>query len=138
MNKKYGNCFFENDDIKFIWGIKSYDDLYGGEPSFATMNDIEIIYDKKKKEYQLGIETAYIFEIYGDICDYLKRCLSAFTKYMDDNGLSKDEPFDLFFRQPCTNVTAKSIEELYTNFKIFVDGFCSQKSENTNTEIDSE
>jgi hypothetical protein len=57
---------------------------------------------------------------------------------MYDNDFGKGEPFDLFFNQPCTNVTAKTIEELYINFKIFVDGFCMQKFENTDTEIDSE
>lgn len=29
---------------------------------------------------------------------------------------------------PCTSMVAGSIEELYTNFKIFVDGFCSQNT----------
>ena len=49
--------------------------------------------------------------------------LKAFTKYMDDNGLNKNEPFRLFMNNPCIDMVANSIEELYTNFKIFVNGY---------------
>ena len=91
-----------------------------------TMNDIDIIYDKKEKMYMLGIETAYMFKTHEAECDYLRKCLNAFTKYMDDNGLQKNKPYDLFMRDPCTSITAETIEELYVNFKIFVDGFCNQ------------
>ena len=87
------------------------------------MNDIDIIYDKKKKEYMLGIETSYIFKTHTAECNYLSDCLKAFTKYMDDNGLNKDEPFRLFMNNHCINMVANSIEELYTNFKIFVNGY---------------
>lgn len=123
MDEKYGDCTLETDDIKFIWGIKSYDDLSCTDACLYTMNDIDIIYDKKKKEYILGIETAYLFKTYNDECKYLSDCLKAFTKYMDDNGLNKNEPFRLFMNNPCTNMVANSIEELYTNFKIFVNGY---------------
>ena len=123
MDEKYGDCSLETDDFKFIWGIKSYDDLSCTDACLYTMNDIDIIYDKKKKEYILGIETAYLFKTYNDECKYLSDCLKAFTKYMDDNGLNKNEPFRLFMNNPCTNMVANSIEELYTNFKIFVNGY---------------
>ena len=115
MDKKYGNYALETDDLKFIWGVKSWDDLTGKDACMYTMNDIDIAYDKKKNEYILGIETAY-----------LRDCLKAFTKYMDDNGLKKNEPYRLFMSNPCTSMTADSIEKLYTSFKIFVDGFCNQ------------
>ena len=123
MDKEYGDYTLETDDLKFIWGIKSYDDLSCANACLYTMNDIDIIYDKKKKEYILGIETAYLFKTYNDECKYLNDCLKAFTKYMDDNGLNKNEPFRLFMNNPCTNMVANSIEELYTNFKIFVNGY---------------
>lgn len=45
---------------------------------------------------------------------------------MNDNGLNKNKRYDLFMGNPCTSMVANSIEDLYTNFKIFVDGFCSQ------------
>ena len=123
MDKEYGDYTLETDDFKFIWGIKSYDDLSCTDACLYTMNDIDIIYDKKKEEYILGIETAYLFKTYNDECKYLSDCLKAFTKYMNDNGLNKNEPFRLFMNNPCTNMVANSIEELYTNFKIFVNGY---------------
>ena len=123
MDKEYGDYTLETDDLKFIWGVKSFDDLSSSNACLYTMNDIDIIYDKKKKEYILGIETAYLFKTYNDECKYLSDCLKAFTKYMDDNGLNKNEPFRLFMNNPCTNMVANSIEELYTNFKIFVNGY---------------
>ena len=125
MDKKYGDYALENDDFKFIWGIKSYDDLSSSNCNMMTMNDIDIVYyDKKKKLYCLGIETAYIFKDKQGECDYLKGLLNAFTNYMDKNGLNKNEPYMLLFSNPCTDTSAKTIEELYTNFRIFVEGYC--------------
>lgn len=115
----------EDDNVKFIWGVKSWDDLTGADACLYTMNDIDITYDKSRKVYMLGVETAYLFKTYGDECQYLRDCLNAFTKYMDDNGLNKNEPYRLWMSNPCTNMEAETIEELYTNFKIFVDGFCN-------------
>ena len=126
MNKKYGDYTLETDELKFIWGVKSWDDLSGSDANLYTMNDIDIIYDKKEKKYMFGIETAYIFKTHISECKYLRDCLNAFTKYMDDNGLNKNEPFGLFMSNPCTSMEAGTIEELYTNFKIFVNGFCNQ------------
>lgn len=123
MNDKYGDHTLENDDIKFIWGVKSGDDLSGSDANLYTMNDIDIVYDKKNSEYMLGVETAYIFENHAAECSYLKDCLAAFTKYME---LKKNEPYRFFMNDLCTNMRADSIGELYTNFKIFVDGFCNQ------------
>ena len=123
MDKEYGDYTLETDDLKFIWGVKSFDDLSSSNACLYTMNDIDLTYDKQKREYMLGIETAYMFDSYDDECKYLSNCLKAFTKYMDDNGLNKNEPFRLFMNNPCTNMVANSIEELYTNFKIFVNGY---------------
>lgn len=129
MNKKYGNYALETDETKFIWGVKSWDDSTGKDACMWTTNDIDITYDKKVKKYILGIETAYMFKSYTDECNYLRECLNAFTKYMNGHGLKKNEPYMLFMSDPCTSMTADSIEELYTNFKIFVDGFCDQDIE---------
>ena len=67
-----------------------------------------------------------MFETHAAEREYLRYCLRASTNYMDDNGLNKEEPFRLFMRNPCTSMVADTIEELYTNFKIFVDGFYNQ------------
>lgn len=115
----------EDGNLKFIWGVKSWDDLTGADACLYTMNDIDIVYDKDRQVYMLGVETAYLFKTYGDECQYLKDCLKAFTKYMDDNGLNKNEPYRLWMSSPCTSMKAETIEELYTNFKIFVYGFCN-------------
>lgn len=136
MDKKYGNSALENDKIKFIWGIKSADDFCTGEVSLFTMNDIAIIYDKKKKQYVLEIETAYDFETYEEECKYLQECLSVFTKYMEDNNLRTDCYFKLFFHDPKTTLSAETIEELYINFKIFVEGFCNLKTNKRETKED--
>lgn len=125
MDKKYGDYTLETDDYKFIWGVKSFDDLSGANVCMYTMNDIDIVYDKKRKVYILEVETAYMFETHAAECDYLLECLNAFTKYMDDNGLNKNEPYRFFMNNLCANTEAETIEELYTNFKIFVSGYCS-------------
>ena len=122
MDKKYGNCFLEDDDFKFIWGIKSWDDLSGSDCNMMTMNDIDIIYNKKTKMYSLEIETAYIFKDKMGECKYLSDCLKAFTEYMDKNNLDKNYPYML--SNPCTEMRAETIEELYMNFNIFVKGYC--------------
>ena len=44
MTKKYGDSTIENEDYKFIWGIKSADDLTGHNCNLYTMNDIEKIF----------------------------------------------------------------------------------------------
>ena len=126
MEEKFGDSSLEDDSLKHIWGVKSFDDLSGAECNLYTMNDIDITYDKKEKKYILGIETAYMFNSYAGECNYLKGCLNAFTKYMDLNNLDKIRKFSLFFSNPVISTSADSIEELYTNFKIFVDGFCNQ------------
>ena len=117
---------YEDGNLKFIWGVKSWDDLSGADACLYTMNDIDIIYDKEKRVYMLGVETAYLFKTPAAECEYLRDCLRAFTKYMDDNGLNKNEPYRLWMNNPCTSMTAETIEELYVGFKIFVDGFCNQ------------
>lgn len=124
MDKKYGDCALEDDDYKFIWGVKSWDDLSGSNCNMMTMNDIDIIYDKKTKTYLLGIETAYIFDNVIGECKYLSNCLNAFTQYMDNNDLNKNENYMLFMSNPCIDMSSETIEQLYTNFNIFVKGYC--------------
>ena len=46
----------------FVWGIKSLDDTSDcEEANFTTMNDLEIIYNKKENKYLISVETIYLF-----------------------------------------------------------------------------
>ena len=109
--------------LKFIWGVKSFDDLSSADACIYTMNDIDICYDRETKKYMLGVETAYMFDDKLTEVKYLDHLLSCFTEYMTDNGLSTEEPHFLWMSNPCTSMEAETIEELYTNFKIFVEGY---------------
>jgi hypothetical protein len=131
--RKYKNLYpdwedneYNCGDAKHIWGVKSWDDLSGKDCNFYTMNDIDITYDRKTKQYSLGIETAYMFQdnIKKGECKYMRQLLDAFTKFMNDNGYSKEDNCRLFMSNPSIRTSAESIEELYTNFRIFVEGFC--------------
>lgn len=116
------NC----DNLKFIWGIKSWDDLSSCDANFYTMNDIEICYDRDNSEYVLDIETVYQFKDGKDgEVKYLGRLLNVFTKYMEENNLNMDEPFDFWNCQSNNFWRAKSIPELYTSFRLFVEGYKS-------------
>lgn len=132
-NKKMKSLYPDYEDnayncgsLKFVYGVKSYDDLTDQNCSFYTMNDFDIYYDRETKLYSLGIETAYGFESprkRGE-CDYLKKLLEIFTKYMDENKLDKNFDLCLFCMQPEITNKGGSIEELYAKFKLFVLGYC--------------
>lgn len=107
----------------FIWGVKSWDDLSSSEANLYTMNDIDIVYDKEKNEYMLGVETAYLFDNRSSECEYLNSLLSQFSDFMKENHYDTEEPYMLWMRNPCTNMIAESIPELYTNFRVFVEGY---------------
>lgn len=111
------------EDLEFIWGIKSWDDITASEANAYTMNDIDIFYDKKRKIYMLGVETAYVFDDKKAECDYLGSLLARFRDFMEEKGYDTDESYNLWFANPCTVMTAESIPELYTNFRIFVEGY---------------
>ena len=58
MNKdKHEDYSLETDEIRFIWGKKSYDDLSDLDANLYTLNDIDIVYNKKNNKYMLGVET---------------------------------------------------------------------------------
>ena len=128
----YKDNEFNCGSLEFIWGIKSVDDLTkGNNAHLYSMNDIDIIYDRDTKLYSLGVETAYIFKDINAECRYLKELLDLFSKFMDDNGHNKNYYINLFMKDVSTSTSAEIIEELYANFKIYVNGHCAtyQKSE---------
>lgn len=111
-------------NLKFIWGIKSYDDFNSSSSNLYSMNDIDISYDRDKKLYYLGVETAYIFNGKKAECDYFKHLLECFAQYMSDNDYSTTSAYVTYMSDFQPKLSAKTIEELYTNFRIIVTGFC--------------
>lgn len=109
--------------LKHIWGVKSRSDL-SGKCNLYTMNDIDITYNRDTKRYILGVETIYQFNHREDECKYLRGLLEAFARFMDDNNYSKEYNNSLYAFGSTVNYTAETIEELYFNFKVFVEGYC--------------
>lgn len=120
---------FEDESLKFIWGLLSYDDLSSfSKANLYTMNDCELIYWKESKTYSFSIETAFTFDTNKDKINYLEEILKQFTKWMIDNHYKIDEPPflpDVFSYSQNMNSHFYKIEDCYTNFKLFVKGFIS-------------
>ena len=105
--------------LVYIWGTQPNGNLY-------SMEEMSIIYNQKDKLYYLCIETAYLFENGQEGWGmYLKELLEIFTQYMIKEGYDTDLPKILFMENPSIELKAPSIEELYTNFKLFVNAFCT-------------
>ena len=133
-NKKMKSLYPDYEDdayncgsLKFIYGVKSYDDLSCSDCSFYSMNDLDIYYDRNTKLYSLEIETVYGFNEprKQNECKYLVKLLEVFTKYMDENKLDKNFDLCFFCMQPEITNKGSSIEELYAKFKMFVLGYCT-------------
>lgn len=115
---------YESETMKFIWGVKSWDDLCNCDACLYTMNDIDLIYLKDENKYILGIETIFGFDKEEHKLSYLKGCLDAFTKFMVDNGYDtevKPQWWDVFMSG--MNTHFDSIEECYGMFKFLVNGY---------------
>lgn len=120
-----------DDDLEFVWGIKSWDDITSTEANLYTMNDLDIVYDRKRNEYMLGIETVYLFADgnNGEI-KYLEYLLGKFTKFVSENNyISPDDKFCLRCIESVEPWRANTISELYIRFKVFVQGYKSVISE---------
>ncbi|WP_145413401.1 hypothetical protein [Paenibacillus xylanexedens] len=111
--------------LKHIWGIKSGIDFTSNKAHFYTMNDIEIIYSRKDKLYSLSVETALGFDNKSEECEYLQELLGYFTDFMSKNNYSSNFVKTFFCSSPIIINSAETIEELYINFKMYVDGYCS-------------
>ena len=113
--------------MKFIWGLRSWDDLSSAKSvNFYTMNDIDIYYDRERKLYCLDFETAYHFDSNEEKCRYLNGLLDRLTEYMLTNQISTEPKYLFDFSNLNMKFEADTIEELYTRFKIVVDGFVAQ------------
>lgn len=116
----------ENNDMKFIWGIKSYDDLTSGnKANLLTMNDIDLIYNKKTQKYSISIETFFQFKDESTRKNWLVSILNTFTRWMKENNYNTNyNPFmDLFSGSVGIDSEFDSIEQAYAVFKTFVLGY---------------
>ena len=111
--------------LKYIWGVKSHDDLTLNDANFYTLNDLDIYFNRDNKLYMLGLETIYSFDNNEDRINYLNRLLAAFRKYMATNDLfdSNYDPFFLYRYNDGNIFAGNSITELYYKFKLFVTGY---------------
>ena len=128
--EKYYISEYETQDMKFIWGVQSWDDLSPAESAnLHTMNDIDVIYMKDENKYTVSIETAYRFDDYEQEKGYLKRCLDLFTKFMIENKFNVNEKLflpNVFSYEWNINTHFDTIEECYAMFKLLVNGYCSE------------
>lgn len=115
---------YETTDMKFIWGLKSLDDLCDCDANLYTMNDLDLIYLKDEDKYILGLETIYMFTPEEGKYEYLQDLLYNFTKFMENNEYDTTHEFSLHEDISITN-HFDSIEDAYAAFKMYVNGFCS-------------
>lgn len=113
----------DNGEYKFIWGVKSPNDFCQSEACLYTANDIELLYSRATEKYILNIETAYWLENKENEVKYLNELLDVFTKYMQREGLDTHDPYRFWMSSPGDLLTGDMISEVYTNFKIFVEGY---------------
>lgn len=116
--------------VKFVWGIKSANDVSGRPCDMYTLNDFDIWYDPITKSYHYDIETAYDFRGMTGQEKYLKMIFKEFTKWMRKKGHDTDykpQIYDLFScdRWKCGFET---LEELYADFKLKCMGFALMNS----------
>lgn len=126
----YNEDFTENSSMKFIWGLKSYDDLSSYDANLETMNDIDLIYLKDEKKYILGIETAYIFNSKEIEKEYFKVLLDKFTEWMEEQGYdtnstlnSYGDMYEIFTSGININTHFDTIEDAYRTFKLLINGY---------------
>ena len=111
--------------LKFIWGVKSHDDLTANGVNFYSMNDIDIVYNRDTKMYLLGIETIYLFESHKYRIEYLNNLLDEFREYLYKNNLFEVDinPQHLYLYNNGEMFISDNLTDLYYKFKIFVKGY---------------
>lgn len=73
--------------MKLIWGLQSFWPQPTDHPTLYGMNDFELIYDKVKKKYYIGVETMFWFDDWENgPKEYLRELLTLFTEWMKENG----------------------------------------------------
>ena len=120
--ESFNKDFTENDNFKFIFGVKSYDDLsYNSNANLLTMNDLDVLYNKKNNTYSWSVEYIYSFETKDGKKEYLSRLLNCFYKFMKEHKYNTE--LDGFYTMFSNCTEFDSLEECYANFKYCVNGY---------------
>lgn len=125
-NKNDYDIYDDCENLKFIWGIKSYDDLCSCDCNLYTMNDFDIIYNKETQKYFMGVETVYQFREKDGEKIYIKNLLDKFTEWMIKSGYNiskKLNIYEVFTAGYNINTEFDNLEDLYATFKFCVDAF---------------
>lgn len=111
--------------LKFIWGIKSQDDLTSCNVNFYSMNDIDVVYNRDTHKYLLGIETIFEPKSIDAKIKYLNNLLEKFKFYLKENEKfdCNFNPHSLYLYNSGELFIADSLTALYYKFKLFVKGF---------------
>ena len=117
------------DNLYYIWGIKSKDDLSKeGPANFYTLNDLDLIYDISEGVFGLAIETSYHFSSKLDQDRYLLRLLKEFEKFVESKGFIKEIYF-FTFNNCDVSFASKSLPDLLARFRVFVKGTILEEEE---------
>ena len=113
-----------SDTYEFIWGLSNDTN----EADLFTMNNIDIVYNKKEKTYSIEIETGYLFTN-GKTGEktYIKNLFNKLTEWMIHKGYDINQEItldEMFTQGKNINSEFETIEELYAVFKCLVFGFC--------------
>lgn len=114
---------FRMGDEIFLWGVKANDDRASCIACFHTMNDIDLTYNEKTKQYSLGIETIYYFDSNRNKCAYLINLLDHFTAWMVSHNYNTNEELsiaDVFHWQ---YNQFQTVSKAYAWFKFMVDAY---------------
>lgn len=115
----------KKNELQFVWGIKSKESCALGPASLLTLNDIEITYSLKNKQYILGVNSCYKFDTHQEEAQYLLKLLDYFTEFMREHEQDMDDPYYYFEYAPRIVMASEYLSELYTMFKIFVKGYAA-------------
>lgn len=107
--------------LKYVWGIKSTDDLTSHPACWNTLNDLDIYYNRETKKYFYQVECIYRFKTLKDEAEYLKGLLRQFGAWLDSNHYKLPSLHYHIYDEPIDQ--ADSLEELFIKFSIFVYGF---------------
>ena len=113
---------FNMGPCKFIWGIQRSKEA---RPSFCTLNDITVYYNRDTDLYFLLLDFPANLQQAQDKIKFLIQCLQAFQIYMQSlpDGYTFSAASHLEEGFEAWNLSGKTIDELYTKFTILLYGY---------------